>query len=125
MRNKFRATVVLVVVLLAILVLGCAEINVPTATVVVESARVRSGPGTNFLVVNGVKYGCPVWVHAKSFSHDGTWYNVSTFCDNGWIRGDLLSMVVENIPVVDSPSTPVPPTTDKNHNREGTQSNGG
>ena len=111
--SKNWAMPVVVFLLLAVLALGCVDLSVPAATVVVDSAYVRSGPGKSFSVVNGAQYGCPVWVHGESLADDGTWYNISAFCANGWIRGDLLSDVAGNVPVADSPPTPIPEQLEK------------
>lgn len=86
----------------------------PTGTVTGASVlNIRSGPGTNFPVVGAARSGDTGTIVGRS--QDGRWWVVdapSLPGGVGWVSADFVTVTnAENVPVVQSPPTPVPPPT--------------
>ena len=87
---------------------------VPFAVVSAPTVNVRSGPGTDYVVVGSLVAGQSCAISGRNQA--ATWWQLScTGGVSGWVFGELLALAgpISNVPVVQAapPPTPAPPTT--------------
>lgn len=90
------------------------EPALPTGTVIGnQGANIRNGPGTNFAVVGFAPQGTSMLITGRNAA--GDWYVVnvpSVQGGAGWISAPLLAATnVQELPIIQSPPTPVPTPT--------------
>lgn len=90
------------------------EPQLPMGTVIgAQGANIRSGPGTNFPIIGFAPNGTTALITGRNAA--GDWYVVSipTLPGGiGWISAPLMAATnVQDVPVIQSPPTPVPTPT--------------
>ncbi len=89
---------------------GAQEIGSPTVTVLTPALNVRSGPGTNYPVIGGLKLGASVQIVGRH-SASGWWQVSFQGAKTGWVSG-AASLVKVSGATDKTPEVTAPPADD-------------
>ncbi len=109
---RFTAVVLLAVLLVGVLLVpstGAQDTGGPGLTVLTRALNVRSGPGTNYPVIGGLKQGVDIAIVGRH-SASGWWQIALTDGKTGWVSGSTalvkVSGATDKTPEVAAPAVP-------------------